>query len=97
MSDLSEYFSQQDRINELEADLIEAKRIITNERVYKNRYKRMYEDLKGKKLLIKTRKSKAIALIKKLKDTDKPGLLIKAIAKQCSLSESRINDYWYST
>ncbi len=93
METISEYFSDKDRIKELEAELVESKRLMINERVYKNHYKRLYEDLKGEK--IQTRKSKAILLIKELKNTGKPGNLIKAIAKKCNLSESRINDYWY--
>jgi hypothetical protein len=78
MSDLSEYFSKQDRIKELEAELVILKRSVCrfHEREYETNKK--IELLTGKKK--PTRTIKAITMIKK---TNKK---LKEIAKECSLS-----------
>ncbi len=86
MCDLAEYFSDKDRIKELEDKLNTARRIAS-------RYKQMYEESKGKKLL--TRSDKARLLIKELKNTDRPVNLIRSIAKKCFLTEGTVNRIWY--
>ena len=95
MSDLSEYFSQQDRIKELECELALARGVITKERHDKSRYKILYENLKGERA--PTRKEKALLLIKELKSTGKPTNLIRAIAKKCFLAEGTVNELWYKS
>ena len=95
MNDLSEYFSQQDRIKELESELIIANKKRKNQEDAKNKYKRMYRKLKGEKEVL-TRKEKALSLIKNLKGTGKPYSLIKEIAERCCFSFSTVRDLWYA-
>ena len=98
MSDISEYFSQQDRIKELEVELAElvlVNKKLKQESLYKNRYKRMYKILIDKKLL--TNKSRAVYLIKAIKGSVHPKTFIKLISDYCFLSENTINGLWYKS
>ena len=86
--DMTNYFSLQDRIKELETKL-------KNSRCTASRYRLLYEELHGKKEL--TPGGKARLLIAKLKGTGKPPELIIAIAKKCFLSKSTVSNLWYNS
>ena len=86
MSDLAEYFSDKDKIKELERQLICARRTTS-------RYKRLYEEVVGVKEL--TRGQRACVLIDELKGTDRPVRLIKLIADKCFLTPGTVNRLWY--
>lgn len=90
---MSEYFSDKDKIKELEIKLVAMTKKYKAELGYKSKYKLKFENLLGEKL--PTRGQKALLLIKELKSTDRPGVLIRAIAKKCFLSENHVTDLWY--
>ena len=91
MNDLTNYFSLQDRIEELEAELVKANKKIASVNKMKLRYKAR---LKLKK--VPSRTENALVLIKKLKGTDKPMKLIRLIAKECFMSDGSVRDIWYN-
>ena len=93
MSDLAIYFSDKDRIKELEVELKFMTTKHKNEQDYKRNWRRKYKELAG--VTIMNRGQKALALIKELKSTDKPVKLIRAIAKQCFLSEVYVAELWW--
>jgi len=93
MSDLDNYFSQQDKIDQLQAEIKRLKAKILNEQCSKSKYKRALKEETGKKEL--TRGKKAMELISKLKGTNKPTKLIREIARKCFLSETHITYLWY--
>ena len=94
MNDLADYFSDKDRIKELEIELNLMTIKYQNQMSYKSKYKLKYEELLGHKE--KTRGEKALLLIKELKQTDKPMKLIRAIARKCYLSEAQVSKIWYT-
>jgi len=95
MNDLAEYFSDKERIKELEVELELMTVKLKNEQDYKRNWRRKYKNLAGKMIL--TRGQKALALIKELRTTDKPTKLIRAIAKTCFLSEVYVHELWYKS
>ena len=94
MSDLDDYFSQQDKIDQLQAEIKKLKTKINTESQAKLRYKKALEGATGIKE--PTQAERAISLIKELKGTGKVGMLIKSISNKCFLSEARIKQLWYS-
>lgn len=91
MSDLSEYFSDKDRIKELELEVKLLTKKLKLEVGYKSKYKLKWLEMKPI-----TRGEKALLLIEQLKSTDNPIKLIRAIAKKCYLSEVYVSELWYS-
>lgn len=93
MNTISDYFSLQDRVKQLEGELASANIELIQECNSKNYYKKLCKKLQGD--TGSTRGEKALQLIKELKSTDKPTRLIRAIAKKCFLSEVYVSDLWY--
>jgi DNA-binding NarL/FixJ family response regulator len=94
MSDLSEYFSKDDRIKELELELADITRKYNNEMTYTSKWKAKYYSVtKGKPRLshpvVKSRTSKAKVLIKAWQGGDR-SLSLQQIADQVFLSYETI-------
>jgi len=83
-SDMSEYFSDKDRIK-----LLEAKLISCTDRCCK--WERRYRDIKGTQTARQIRTSKINALVQSYVDGDK-SLSLKSIAKKCFLSIKTIHN-----
>ena len=92
MENIAEYHSNVNRIAELEKALKSAT-------VLKSRWKCKYFELAKKQGIENpiSRSEEALSLIGELKHTDKPMKLISMIAKQCFLSESRVQGLWYKS
>ena len=92
-NDMSEYFSDKDRIKELEAQLSEAEDIIIKERRLKSKYKIKCEKLSGNRPL--TKGQKATIMIKKVQGTGERKVLIAIIARELFMSVGAVRALWY--
>lgn len=93
---MSDYFSDKDKIKSLTEQLSILNKKLVSTGSERSRYKRLYHELKGDKPT-EFKGVKAMALIKDLKGTGKPVDLIRRIAKECFLSESRVDCLWYKS
>ena len=81
-----------DRIKELDVDVAKLKKKLLSEISQKSRYKRLYEKAISKKVI--TRGDKALVMIKELKGTDSRVNISKIIAKKYFLSMGGIKKIW---
>ena len=84
MSDLDNYFSQQDKIKQLQDEIKILKTKLNTERKAKSRYKAELDAVNGSKRI--SRGQKALNLINELKGSDKAVRIIERVAKECFLS-----------
>jgi len=84
MSDLDNYFSQQDKINQLQAEIKLLKTKLNTERKAKSRLKAELDESTGAKRI--SRSQRALNLILELKGSDKAVRIIERVAKECFLS-----------
>lgn len=93
VDDLSEYFSQKQRIEALEKEVQRLKRSNTG---WKYKYYKIREQLGYKKPL--TRTDKALNMIRQIKQDGFNGTVveqIRTVAKQTFLSVGHVQDLWY--
>ena len=93
MSDLENYFSQQDKIKQLQAEVKALKTKLNTERKAKSRYRAELDSIKGTKRI--SRSQKALNLISNLKGSDKAVRIIERVAKECFLSVNYTSILFY--
>ena len=84
MSDITGYFSQQDKIDQLQAEIKKLKTKNATQRKVISRQEKSISTLTGKPRV--SRSQKALNLIFDLKGTDKATRIIERVAKECFLT-----------
>jgi hypothetical protein len=98
MNTIADFVSKDDEIERLN------NQINMMAKFYNDFYKKQVKQLRvkiqsmqsGVKVSKSSRKNNVISMVKKLKGTGRPKDLIPLIAKECCLTEKRINQIWYS-
>lgn len=86
MDDLTQHFSLQDRIEELEGEVKMLRKKVKTEQMLKSKYKKLYEKHKPPKV---TRSDKAMILIEQIHKGE-IDITLREISKQCFVTYNHV-------